>query len=293
MYNNSHVLNMVWLGPLKKEQKDKIKHVQDMSKGYEFKLHTDDSELKESYRPIYNQWCKKPQSKSDLLRLSVLEKYGGWYLDFDVYLNRQLIDIVEYIDIKKYNVPRMGGMLNPDILYCPKDWKHWDFVERYVLSEEYIHDGKFSILAFANRMYRKMSTANLDINVLGSTELWPYRHEDITEKSLIIRKNLVQQNGMMENFLEARRRWNNEGRPYRDIKEVEEIYDKHCAPCEHFTGQGCKVCGCFISRSRKHFNKLAWATEKCPVGKWGGESSENKKGPEKSEPKKSKGCGCS
>ena len=30
----------------------------------------------------------------------------------------------------------------------------------------------------------------------------------------------------------------------------------------------CNVCGCNINQKKQFFNKLAWADQKCPLGKW-------------------------
>lgn len=102
---------------------------------------------------------------------------------------------------------------------------------------------------------------------------------------------------MGKNFINARQKWIEAGRPFRPLKERRRIFNQICKTCEHFTGKRCEVCGCFIDETRDNINKLAWATEECPVGKWGkyvpkeNEVLEKEKGPEKSRPVK-KGCGC-
>jgi hypothetical protein len=30
----------------------------------------------------------------------------------------------------------------------------------------------------------------------------------------------------------------------------------------------CNICGCAISKKSKFLNKLAWADQECPAGKW-------------------------
>ena len=42
-----------------------------------------------------------------------------------------------------------------------------------------------------------------------------------------------------------------------------------CQQCEHFDGRACRQCGCPVVREKQFVSKLAWAGEKCPVGKWG------------------------
>jgi hypothetical protein len=51
-----------------------------------------------------------------------------------------------------------------------------------------------------------------------------------------------------------------------------EILDRYsiCIDCENFnTKQSqCDICGCAISKKSIFLNKLAWADQECPVGKW-------------------------
>lgn len=44
--------------------------------------------------------------------------------------------------------------------------------------------------------------------------------------------------------------------------EVIERRIKTCEGCNHFTGQRCRSCGCFVPA------KAALAAESCPLGKW-------------------------
>ena len=44
---------------------------------------------------------------------------------------------------------------------------------------------------------------------------------------------------------------------------------KTCNQCEFLKGGRCGVCGCYVSK------KATWATERCPVGKWGAHGSES------------------
>lgn len=51
-----------------------------------------------------------------------------------------------------------------------------------------------------------------------------------------------------------------------------EILDRYsiCIACDKFnqTKSECGVCGCAISKKSKFLNKLAWADQECPEGKW-------------------------
>jgi hypothetical protein len=43
-----------------------------------------------------------------------------------------------------------------------------------------------------------------------------------------------------------------------------------CSDCEEYNelGSMCNVCGCGIGNKSKFLNKLAWADQECPLGKW-------------------------
>tara|TARA_R100000008_G_scaffold51266_1_gene30787 strand:- start:249 stop:611 length:363 start_codon:yes stop_codon:yes gene_type:complete len=42
-----------------------------------------------------------------------------------------------------------------------------------------------------------------------------------------------------------------------------------CQGCKWFRGQKCYKCGCACNNNKKFLNKLAWADQECPIGKWG------------------------
>lgn len=43
-----------------------------------------------------------------------------------------------------------------------------------------------------------------------------------------------------------------------------------CKRCEKFisTKSECGVCGCSLGDKKRFMNKLAWADQSCPIGKW-------------------------
>lgn len=41
-----------------------------------------------------------------------------------------------------------------------------------------------------------------------------------------------------------------------------------CQTCPSFTGSHCRECGCACSSKQTFFNKLAWRSERCPLGRW-------------------------
>lgn len=43
-----------------------------------------------------------------------------------------------------------------------------------------------------------------------------------------------------------------------------------CEQCDMFDAKNnqCLICGCNLSRKKIFMNKLAWADQSCPIGKW-------------------------
>jgi len=66
-------------------------------------------------------------------------------------------------------------------------------------------------------------------------------------------------------------RWFKAGRPVRDEAEIERIFETCCKPCEAYDAEHslCRHCGCRINLMKvASMNKIAMATEQCPLGKW-------------------------
>lgn len=59
------------------------------------------------------------------------------------------------------------------------------------------------------------------------------------------------------------------GSPKATTKQILERYItcKNCQEFDHVLSQ-CSVCGCNIGIRKRFLNKLAWADQECPLGKW-------------------------
>lgn len=59
------------------------------------------------------------------------------------------------------------------------------------------------------------------------------------------------------------------GLPKATIQEIDYRYNI-CLSCDEFdkNKSQCSVCGCNISKKSQFLNKLAWADQECPKGKW-------------------------
>lgn len=85
--------------------------------------------------------------------------------------------------------------------------------------------------------------------------------------------------GMLQraaSYLSARDRWLSAGSPMRPTEERERLLEV-CQVCPKYedkpamlglSGGRCGVCKCGLVVERDILNKLAWATEDCPLGYW-------------------------
>jgi hypothetical protein len=69
------------------------------------------------------------------------------------------------------------------------------------------------------------------------------------------------------NFASAMARWVAAGRPMRTQSEIDERL-AICQACPELVDNHCAKCGCACVETNQLMNKLALATEKCPLGKW-------------------------
>ena len=72
------------------------------------------------------------------------------------------------------------------------------------------------------------------------------------------------------NFIKALARHAGDGFKKRTKEQIEVILETHCNKCRYFNGVACthEKCGCNVNREEQFFNKIAWASEKCPIDKW-------------------------
>jgi len=70
-------------------------------------------------------------------------------------------------------------------------------------------------------------------------------------------------------YTRALSRWIKAGRPVRSEVEIKRIYENFCNPCEDYDKGMCRYCGCRVNlMPAAPLNKIAMATEECPLAKW-------------------------
>jgi len=71
-------------------------------------------------------------------------------------------------------------------------------------------------------------------------------------------------------YTRALSRWIKAGRPVRSEEEIKRIFEICCEPCEGYAEGTCRHCGCRVNlMAAATLNKIAMATEECPLEKWG------------------------
>ena len=72
-------------------------------------------------------------------------------------------------------------------------------------------------------------------------------------------------------YTRALSRWIKAGRPVREEEEIKRIFETYCKPCEEYEvkSSSCRDCGCRVNFMKAAMlNKIAMATEECPLEKW-------------------------
>lgn len=70
------------------------------------------------------------------------------------------------------------------------------------------------------------------------------------------------------NFTKAATKHALAGSPKCTDAQIHQRYEI-CKGCEFFQNNICTKCGCNLVREKIYMNKLAWADQSCPIGKWG------------------------
>jgi hypothetical protein len=70
-------------------------------------------------------------------------------------------------------------------------------------------------------------------------------------------------------YTRALSRWIKAGRPVRGEAEIKLIFETFCQPCDAYESGRCGYCGCYVNQKTiAPLNKIAMATEECPLHKW-------------------------
>lgn len=185
-------IHLIWIGAEPEWLAQKIQQLQAHAGSRRVRLHRDDADVLPCYRPAYERLAHLPQTKSDFIRQSVLELYGGWYFDFDATLRVSMDDLERSISGRKYACTTFGrGTFNPDVLYCPKGWPGWSIVHRHV--EGLVGMERVGALAFAARLVSAVAKeAPHLLEPLRNMRRFPYRQSLVTKHAWVLRQGTTE-----------------------------------------------------------------------------------------------------
>ena len=163
------LIHFVWLGPMLDWVADNIRRFETLNPEHKICLHRDDSELMPDYREAYGH-CVNASAQSDLLRLSVLERHGGWYFDTDTFALRPVADIERAYDIAdRLFIPKHYGdpSLETPILAVSLECRIWRRVHEFIAGAELPQK---DFCYFANIMMTYIGVKYPDMIELGRPE---------------------------------------------------------------------------------------------------------------------------
>lgn len=155
------IIHLIWLGELLPDVRRSVEHHRDLNPGWEVRLTRNDGELMDCYRSAYDNLCRTPASKADLIRYSLLERYGGWYFDIDVRLATPVQQVEQQFGVDSLCISELiRGILANDILGAPTDWRGWEQVRKYV-SHGLGH--KLSCVQFSIELWKHFARDHFDL----------------------------------------------------------------------------------------------------------------------------------
>lgn len=149
------LIHLIWIGePVPETVDNSIEHWQKKAPGYEVRLYRDTSLIWPAWQTESDAHIADSkiavQAKYDLLRLSILRQFGGWYADIDVKIFS--LDSFE-IPGDRMAITHYGSQKSTpqnDILACTTDWKGWPLVDQYIAQSPGVRRfTKYNVALFA------------------------------------------------------------------------------------------------------------------------------------------------
>jgi hypothetical protein len=120
-------------------------------------------------------------------------------------------------------------------------------------------------MTFPECRYRKQDDAGHYCTCPNVVAPRPLAEDNCNACIMVVRPSLIQR---VAGYKSARGTWIEAGKPIVDA-DTQTARRAICEACDQFdrVQDACKVCGCFLHETILG-DKLAWATEACPIGKW-------------------------
>jgi hypothetical protein len=124
--------------------------------------------------------------QSDILRHSLLRRFGGLWLDLDVKLAVSPQHLVcGWSGYTVLSLTPASPWAATDVIYAQPDWIGWNLVDEYIASVD--TGQRLSHLAFAHDMILWVFRRGAPVTVLSDGRLYPCRQSDVTAEALLLR----------------------------------------------------------------------------------------------------------
>jgi len=150
------IIHFIWFGPMLDWVTENIGRFEALNPEHEIILHRNADELMPDYEEAYAH-CVNISAQSDLVRLSIMEKYGGWYFDTDIFALRPLAEIELAYDIGDWLfAPSSSGEDDVDIpiMAASKTCEIWPYVHDFIAKAELPQE---NFWYFANTMMTQIN----------------------------------------------------------------------------------------------------------------------------------------
>lgn len=180
------IVHTAWLGEPSAVAAKAVDRLRQISSGCDVRHYADGQEVWPEWRGKFSSLKNNPRMQSDLLRHSVLRRYGGLWLDLDVTLRVSPQVLVN--GWSGYTVLRLfprSLWAATDVIYADIDWPGWSLIDQYVASVN--AETRLSHLAFAHEMIAWVFRRGAPVTVIDDPRLYPCRASDVTPDAHALR----------------------------------------------------------------------------------------------------------
>jgi len=169
------IIHFIWFGPAMPAWVQRnIEEFRRLNPAYEVRIH-DESVLLPQYAATYAR-IEDVCTKSDVLAVSALQRFGGWYFDTDYWPFRGVEGIVEAygLDGRTMFVTEQHGQRNPaletanGLLAATTDWSGWPWIESEIVNKP---SGPIGRCDFGPVLMTRLYKEHPEAFVRGS---WPF-----------------------------------------------------------------------------------------------------------------------
>lgn len=179
-------VHMAWMGDGGDQAQAQAEKIAAANPDCTITLHTDGREVWEPWRATYDAVHFNRRMQSDILRHSLLRRYGGLWLDVDVQplvpLRHMVAGFCGYTAVAL--LP--SGWVGTDIIYVDETFDGWSLFDDYIARQD-VSKLPLSALLFAHTMLMAVRRAGGQINILRDPLAFPCNRGSVSQSALALR----------------------------------------------------------------------------------------------------------